>query len=114
MILRQALGVATGYALIGHNELQRLVLGLPGLLLRSLVVGVTCMDLAPATLVHQAYCTGDAISVEGDWVVDLVSGVATPSMDDIVVPALDYTRVDVRFSDADGADLRAGVSGLGV
>ncbi len=66
--------------------------------------GVTCMDLDPATLVHPAYCTGDAIRVEGDWVVDLVSGVATPSMDGIVVPALDYTRVDVRFSDANGAD----------
>lgn len=43
----------------------------------------------------------DKIRVEGPWVVDLMTGVATPSMDQIRVPAGAYRRVDVRFEDAD-------------
>lgn len=43
----------------------------------------------------------DKLRVEGPWVVDLMTGKATPSMDNIRVPQGSYRRVDVRFEDAD-------------
>lgn len=43
----------------------------------------------------------DKLRVEGPWVIDLMTGSATPSMDEIRVPAGAYRRVDVRFEDAD-------------
>lgn len=43
----------------------------------------------------------DKIRVKGPWVIDLMTGKATPSMDEIRIPAGAYRRVDVRFEDAD-------------
>jgi hypothetical protein len=59
-----------------------------------------CVDSEPNTDAGDADCE-DKLRVEGPWVVDLMTGKATPSMDDIRVPAGAYRRVDVRFEDAD-------------
>ncbi len=45
----------------------------------------------------------DKIVVTGPWLVDLMTGTATPPMDDIRIPAGRYKRVDVRFDDAEPA-----------
>lgn len=43
----------------------------------------------------------DKLRIEGPWVIDLVTGEATPSLDSIAVPAGTYRRVDVRLEPAD-------------
>ena len=48
----------------------------------------------------------DKLRVEGPWVIDLMTGEATPPLDLITVPAGTYRRVDVRFEPADAADAR--------
>jgi len=48
-----------------------------------------------------SHCSEDKLRVDGPWIVDLMTGNATPSMDDIQIPAGTYERVDVRFDDAD-------------
>lgn len=39
---------------------------------------------------------GDKVFIDGPFVVDLLTGTATPSLADVRIPATTYTRVDVR------------------
>ncbi len=42
----------------------------------------------------------DKIRIEGPWVVDLMTGEATPDLDGLKVPVGEYRRIDIRFEDA--------------
>ena len=60
--------------------------------------GVLCGDLqfdfeAPVV------CEDDKVRVQGPFVVDLLTGESTPSLEGLTVPSGNYKRVDVRFDD---------------
>lgn len=64
--------------------------------------GVTCADIEAD--LENATCSSDSadddtIEIEGPFVVDLVAGTSTPTLDDVVIPALAYRRVDFRVDD---------------
>lgn len=66
----------------------------------SLPDGITCADLDPATLVDGVVCDGDdTLRVVDERTFDLVTGVAEPALDGVVVPPLAYRRVDVRLAE---------------
>ena len=44
---------------------------------------------------------GAEIIVDGPFVVDLVAGTSTPTLDDVRVPAMRYDRVDLRVDESD-------------
>lgn len=44
------------------------------------------------------------LRINGPFVVDLVSGEASPAMPELVLPAGNYRRVDVRFDDAEASE----------
>lgn len=83
----------------------------------SLPAGVACADVADALVGASCEDVDDSadeggddsgegaeIKIEGPFVVDLVAGTATPSLDDVRVPALRYERVDLRVDEGeDGA-----------
>jgi hypothetical protein len=90
----------------------------------TLANGMRCSELDPAAL-GDARCDDDATDDVGDdnpstggsstddsdevrlygpFVVDLMTGAATPSLEGLHIPAQTYTRVDVRFDDADPRD----------
>lgn len=91
----------------------------------TLANGKRCSDLDPATL-GDARCDdgstddvgddnpssggsdasddSDEVRLYGPFVVDLMTGAATPSLEGLRIPAETYTRVDVRFDDADPRD----------
>lgn len=52
---------------------------------------------------------GDKIKIDGPFLVDLLAGTSTPSLDAVRVPALDYDRIDFRIEPSDGGEL-AGAS----
>jgi hypothetical protein len=43
----------------------------------------------------------EKVRIDGPWVVNLITGEATPSVENIEIPAGAYRRIDVRFEDAD-------------
>lgn len=61
-------------------------------------------DLAGATCDASPGGSSDKISIDGPFVVDLVTKTATPSLADVRIPAGTYKRVDVRIDDGDPAD----------
>jgi len=69
--------------------------GLPGLVAES-----------GSDAAHTAVCAsgGDAIRLVGPWVVDLLTGEATPAIPRVNVQVGTYRRIDVRFDDADPDD----------
>jgi hypothetical protein len=76
----------------------------------DLPVGVTCGDVE-ADLAGGAYCDPnddldddspeDKIKIDGPFIVDMITGETTPSLADVRVPALAYSRIDVRVDDGD-------------
>lgn len=62
--------------------------------------GESCDD---AELVG-AECAQDKITIPGPFVVDLVTGATTPSLDDVTIPAGVYERIDLRVEDGDPDD----------
>lgn len=69
----------------------------------SLPSGQTCTSLDLTGLDSRITCDPSGLRVNGPFVVDLLTGVSTPSLADLSVPAGVYDRVDVRFDDAKGA-----------
>lgn len=65
--------------------------------------GVRCADieadLVGATCSDDSLDSEDTVEIEGPFAVDLVTGVSTPSLDDIEIPALTYRRLDIRVDD---------------
>ena len=80
----------------------------------ELPIGTTCVGIAGLVdgsgggdgAAHSNVCGGGGTSIRlnGPWVVDLLTGAATPAMPPIHVPAGTYRRVDVRFDKADPKD----------
>ena len=70
--------------------------------LAGLLDGSGGNDSAP----HTSVCTGGGgtVRLNGPWVVDLLTGAATPAIPAVSVPAGSYRRVDVRFAPADPKD----------
>lgn len=60
----------------------------------SVLVGATCQ--APETAQDNA-----KIKLQGPFVIDLLTATSSPSLDEIIVPALDYKRIDYRVDDGD-------------
>lgn len=68
--------------------------------------GTTCGDIEE--LLVGAHCEPsddavggeDTIVIDGPFAVDLTTGVATPGLEDVVIPAGLYRRIDVRADDA--------------
>lgn len=72
----------------------------------DLPAGTTCADVADALV--GATCSDVStvddeakIRIAGPIVVDLVAGTSTPSLDDVVIPAGTYDRIDLRVDDGD-------------
>lgn len=61
-------------------------------------------ECASVTVAAPLTCTGSTVTVPGPFVVDLMTGEATPSLAAIQIPAATYERIDVRFDDAKEAD----------
>lgn len=66
--------------------------------------GTRCADVEAD--LENATCSSDSddddtIKIDGPFVVDLVAGTSTPTLDDVVIPALSYRRVDFRVDDID-------------
>lgn len=67
--------------------------------------GVHCEDIAEGLV--GATCeaedsgnsSGDKIRVAGPFDIDLITGIATPSLADVSLPALAYSRIDFRVDD---------------
>lgn len=76
----------------------------------DLPAGVTCADVE-ADLAGGAYCDPDddslddspeaKIKLDGPFIVDMITGETTPSLAGVRVPALAYSRIDVRADDGD-------------
>lgn len=79
------LTLQSAQAVLRHIEFER-----PG--------GATNCDGLPASNNANIKCDGGKIRVNGDFVVDLVARTATPSLDDLDIPAGTYRRIDARFS----------------
>lgn len=60
------------------------------------------LDLADGDCddVEGATCSEQSVKIEGPFVVDLLTGVSTPSLADVRVPAGIYKRIDFRIDDA--------------
>ena len=65
--------------------------------------GLSCGDveseLSGATCSADPLEAEDTIEIEGPFSVDLVTGVAEPTLDDVRIPALTYQRLDIRVDD---------------
>ena len=61
-------------------------------------------DCGNLELPAPAHCESDKVTVPGPFVVDLVAGTSSPSLEALRVPAGVYERVDVRFDDAEPGD----------
>ncbi len=61
--------------------------------------GTKCGDVKPQPPLT---CDSERITAEGPYFVDLVEGTSVPSLGQIRVPAGNYSRIDVRFAEADG------------
>jgi len=64
--------------------------------------GIVCADVEAD--LENASCSSDSgdedtIEIEGPFLVDLVAGTSTPTLDDVVIPALSYRRIDFRVDD---------------
>lgn len=64
--------------------------------------GRTCADLPPGAVVEPLLCESDKLRLEGPYTFDLVNRTASPPLDDVVIPAGTYDRVDLRL-DPDSA-----------
>ena len=69
----------------------------------SLPDGRPCSELDLGGLDPRIACDASGLRVEGPFLVDLLTGAATPALADIAVPAGVYDRVDVRFHDDEDA-----------
>lgn len=60
------------------------------------------LDLADGDCddVEGASCSDQSVKIQGPFVVDLLTGVTTPSLADVRVPAGIYKRIDFRIDDA--------------
>ncbi len=61
--------------------------------------GVSCSDAEDTLVGAECDSDGDKIRILGPIDVDLVSGTATPSLADVVIPAGTYIRLDFRVED---------------
>jgi len=56
-------------------------------------------------------CDGAKIRIEGPILVDLMTGTSQPSLENLVIPAGIYKRIDVRFEQLKGGDVTLTASG---
>jgi hypothetical protein len=72
----------------------------------DLPTGTPCDSLGDSDdgLVAPLSCEADKLTIEGPFVIDLLERTSDPSLQDLRLPELTYTRVDVRFDDADPED----------
>lgn len=65
--------------------------------------GTSCADYAGFAFEEPVRCTEDSIRIDGPFHFDLVTGVSTPSLVGVTLPAGTYNRIDVRFEPASPA-----------
>lgn len=75
--------------------------------------GLTCAAVAGSYSGATCAAGDDKLEVTGPFVVDLLTGASTPSLEGVKVPPLRWRRVDYRLDDADETLLPAGDPLLG-
>lgn len=76
-----------------------------------LPAGLGCADVAPLGLPAGVSCDLEKLRVTGPFRVNLLTGVATPPLPSLTVPAGTYSRVDVRFEEDELTDVTLVASG---